>query len=196
MILSLYLIFFESLGVLILWRHNPLLQIFTPGNHAKKFLLNAAELLPALVRDKAVAGKIGKISELLYVIIRVLNTDKKINVAKYKHVCHMVGVLVISTFPWARMNETTHSVSHQILLLNDHISTAIILISMGGAPWVVHQGGTPGRAPGPEGSPPTKHVTFLKRCQKVANVGNVSNLYTTFVQCFKINVYTTILKTL
>ena len=81
-----------------------------PGNHAKKFLLHAKNVLPALMIETSKGQKVGKVAELLYVVIRVLNTDKKINVKVFKHICHMIGMLVITHFPWARMNETMHSV--------------------------------------------------------------------------------------
>jgi hypothetical protein len=61
--------------------------------------------------DPADGRKIAKIAELLFVVIRVLNTGKKIRLKLYKHVCHMIGMQVIANFPWARMNETMHSVS-------------------------------------------------------------------------------------
>jgi hypothetical protein len=54
--------------------------------------------------------KVGKIGELLYVVIRALNSGKKIDLKVYQHVCHMIGILVITKFPWARMNETLHDV--------------------------------------------------------------------------------------
>ena len=53
----------------------------------------------------------GKIAELLYVVIRVLNSGKEINLKVYIHICHTIGLLVINHFPWARMNETLHDVS-------------------------------------------------------------------------------------
>ena len=82
------------------------------GNQAKKFLLYGKDLLPPLIRDKAAGQRISKLCELLYVIIRVLNTDSKIDVKLYKHICHVVGILVVHNYPWARMNDTLHSVIH------------------------------------------------------------------------------------
>ena len=75
--------------------------------------------------DAPKGEKVGKIAELLYVVIRVLNTNKKINVKVFKHVCHMIGMLVITHFPWARMNETMHSVwSVLITFYHDYSSLA------------------------------------------------------------------------
>ena len=82
-----------------------------PGNHAKTFLLYAKDILPTIMKDTAKGEKLANIAELLYVVIRVLNTDKKIDLEMYKRICHMIGLQVITHFPWAKMNETMHSVS-------------------------------------------------------------------------------------
>ena len=68
-------------------------------------------LLPPLLKDEGDGKKVGKIAELLYVVIRVLNSGKEINLKVYIHICHTIGLLVINHFPWARMNETLHDVS-------------------------------------------------------------------------------------
>jgi hypothetical protein len=63
------------------------------------------------VDDEALGRVVGKLAELLYVVYRVINSSKKINVKVFKHVCHMIGILVVNKLPWVHMNQTMHSVS-------------------------------------------------------------------------------------
>ena len=82
------------------------------GNYAKKLLLYGKDVLPSLINNKQLASTVGKIAELFYVVVRVLNTDRLVDVSLYKRVCHSIGILIVSRIKWARMNETIHSVSY------------------------------------------------------------------------------------
>ena len=75
------------------------------------FFLYAKVLMPELMNDKSAGKMIGKLTRKCYLVFRVLNTDSKIDVKLYQHVCHVIGISVVHAYPWARMNETTHSVN-------------------------------------------------------------------------------------
>ena len=84
-----------------------------PGKHCKRFLERGKDVLPELMKDKAKGEKLGMIADLFHVVIKVLNTNKRIDLDLYKRLCHIIGIQIISHFPWAVMGETVHSVSMQ-----------------------------------------------------------------------------------
>ena len=53
------------------------------GNHTNKFLAYVNTLLPPLLKNEGDGKKVGKIAEILYVDIRVLNSGKEINLKVY-----------------------------------------------------------------------------------------------------------------
>ena len=67
------------------------------GNHTNKFLAYVNTLLPPLLKNEGDGKKVGKIAEILYVDIRVLNTGKEINLKVYMHICK-VGKNVFCVF--------------------------------------------------------------------------------------------------
>ena len=80
------------------------------GNECKKLFAHSEEL-GKQITDRKDRTAIIKLTQLLQIVILVINSDRIVNVLEYKKLCQRIGLLVVNTWPWAVMNQTLHIVS-------------------------------------------------------------------------------------
>ena len=94
----------------------------TTGNTAKKILFHGGRKAVIEMLPERYQQSMSQFGEYLAVILRLFSSDLKINIAKYKELCTSLYVLILESFPWARITPSVHKLlahSWELIERND-----------------------------------------------------------------------------